>query len=134
MSTTRDYVLLLHGDEREWRDADEAAVAQAYGEHDEFSRLCGERGHEILGGEELRLSETSLVVRSREGEVQVTEGPFTETVEQLGGYYVIRTADVQDLARLAAMLAGTGAVEIRPIVRPTDQPQSGAAAAEQVAS
>ncbi len=121
--TTQEYVLLLHGDEAPWREADEAARVQAYAEHGEFSRLCGERGHEIVGGAELRLSETSRVVRRRDGQVQVTEGPFTETVEQLGGYYVIRTADVDDLARLAGMLAGTGAVEIRPTVPASEQPE-----------
>lgn len=120
--TTQDYVLLLHGDETEWRDADAEAQARAYAEHGEFSRLCAERGHEITGGAELRLSETSLLVRRRGDETSVTEGPFTETVEQLGGYYEIRTSDVQDLARLAGMLVGSGTIEIRPVVPAEEQP------------
>lgn len=134
MTTTQEYVLLLHGDESGWRDADEATIAEAYREHGEFSRLCAERGHEIVGGAELRLSETSLVVRRREGAVQVTEGPFTETVEQLGGYYQIRTADVRDLAELAAMLVGTGAIEIRPVVPSSEQPDEAALAGAEAAS
>ncbi|WP_199423103.1 YciI family protein [Actinotalea solisilvae] len=130
MTTTQEYVLLLHGDEAGWRDADEAAIAEAYREHGEFSRLCAERGHEIVGGAELRLSETSLVVRRSGDAVQVTEGPFTETVEQLGGFYQVRTADVRDLAELAAMLVGTGAVEIRPVVPSSEQPDAALAGAE----
>lgn len=121
--TSQEYVLLLHGDEEPWRSADEATRVGEYARHGEFSRLCTERGHEIVGGAELRLSETSRVVRQRDGVAQVTEGPFTETVEQLGGYYVVRSADVEDLAQLAAMLAGTGAVEIRPVVPPSEQPE-----------
>ena len=128
--TAKDYVLLLHGDETEWREADEEARTRAYAEHDEFTRLCGERGHEITGGAELRLSETSLLVRRRGDDVSVTEGPFTETVEQLGGYYEIRTSDVHDLARLAGMLVGSGTIEIRPVVPAEEQPQ----AVEEVAS
>lgn len=122
MSATNEYVLLLHGDEAPWRDADEAARIAAYDEHEEFTRLCAERGHEIVGGAELRLSETSLVVRRRGDDVQVTEGPFTETIEQLGGFYQVRTADVRDLAQVAATIVGSGAVEIRPVVTADERP------------
>lgn len=122
---TREYVVLLHGDEAVWRAADEATRRRAYETHGEFSRLCGERGHTITGGAELAESRTSLLVRrGPDRAAQVTEGPFTETVEQLGGYYVIETADVDDLARLVAMLIddASGVVEIRPVVPSTDQP------------
>lgn len=122
--TAQEYVVLLHGDETSWREADEAARVEAYAEHGEFSRLCAERGHEIVGGAELRLSDTSIVVRRRDGDVQVTEGPFTETVEQLGGFYQVRTSDVADLARLCGMLVGSGAAEIRPVVPQEEYPES----------
>lgn len=134
---TREYVLLLHGDETVWREADEATRLQAYERHGEFSRLCGERGHTITGGAELAESTTSLLVRlGPDHAAQVTEGPFTETVEQLGGYYVIETADVDDLARLAAMLIDdlSGVVEIRPVVPASDQPVSDEPATEQATS
>ncbi len=120
--TAQEYVVLLHGAEALWRDADEAARVEAYAEHGEFTRLCEEHGHEIVGGAELRLSETSIVVRRRDGDVQVTEGPFTETIEQLGGFYQIRTSDVADLARLTALLVGSGAAEIRPVVPAEERP------------
>ncbi|NCT92439.1 hypothetical protein GXB85_16000 [Cellulomonas sp. APG4] len=116
----REYVLLLHGDESVWANATEAEQLAAYELHGEFARLCGERGHRITGGAELEPAATSLLVRQEPGgEPQVTEGPFAETVEQLGGYYVIATADVQDLARIAGMLVtGDGTVELRPTVPP----------------
>lgn len=114
---TREYVVLLHGDEKDWLTADDAARAKAYEEHGEFSRLCEERGHTVTGGAELAASTTSRVVRrAPDGTATITEGPFTETVEQLGGYYVIETADVDDLARLVVLVVGTGAAEIRPTV------------------
>lgn len=116
----REYVLLLHGDETVWANATEAEQLAAYELHGEFARLCGERGHRITGGAELEPAATSVLVRQEAGgEPQVTEGPFAETVEQLGGYYVIETTDVQDLAHLAGMLVtGDGTVELRPTVPP----------------
>ena len=116
--TRQEYMLMLHGDESVWQRATEAERRQAYAGHGEFTRLCEERGHRITGGAELAPAATSLVVRQQPGAApQVTEGPFTETVEQLGGYYVIETADVADLARLAGMLVGNrGVAELRPMI------------------
>ncbi|WP_258725580.1 YciI family protein [Cellulomonas sp. NS3] len=117
----QEYVVLLHGDERVWAEADEAARAAAYAAHGRFMELCAERGHTVTGGAELAPAATSLLVRvtGAEGSPVVTDGPFLETVEQLGGYYQIATDDVRDLARLAAeLLLGPedGTVEIRPVV------------------
>ena len=114
--TETTYTVLLHGDERVWLAADADARAAAYRLHDAFTTRCGERGHTIVGGAELTASTTSLVVRrdGRDQPPRITEGPYTETVEQLGGYYVISTADVQDLAHLVATLLEPGDVaEIR---------------------
>lgn len=124
----RSYVLLLHGDEAVWQNATEEDRRRAYAVHGEFARRCDERGHRITGGAELEAAATSLVVRQRPGgPPQVTEGPFTETVEQLGGYYVIETADVADLARLAGMLvAGDGTAELRPVAPTPEDQEAGA--------
>ena len=117
----QEYVVLLHGDERVWADADEDARAAAYAAHGRFMELCAERGHTVTGGAELAPAATSLLVRvtGAQGSPVVTDGPFLETVEQLGGYYQVATDDVHDLARLAAgLLLGPedGTVEIRPVV------------------
>ena len=120
MATTREtqeYVVLLHGDETTWLTADDAARARAYEEHGEFSRLCEAHGHRVTGGAELAPSSTSRVVRrGDDGAPVLSEGPYAETVEQLGGYDVIETADVEDLARLVVLVIGSGAAEIRPVV------------------
>jgi hypothetical protein len=123
-----EYVLLLHGDETVWESATEEDRRQAYADHGEFARLCEERGHRITGGAELAAAATSLIVRQEPGGApQVSEGPFAETVEQLGGYYVITTTDVADLARLTGMLVtGGGTVELRPVVAEPEQDGAGA--------
>ncbi len=118
-----EYVVLLMGDAERWWDLPEEERTAGYGAHEKFSAQLVERGHRITGGAELAPAATSIVVRQRPGGApQVTEGPFAETVEQLGGYYEIRTSDVQDLARLAGMLVGSGTIEIRPVVPAEEQP------------
>lgn len=117
----QQYVVLLHGDEQVWAAADEAQRAEAYAAHGRFMELCAERGHTVTGGAELAPAATSRLVRVTEpgGAPVVSDGPFTEVVEQLGGLYVIETDDVDDLAQLVAgLLLGPedGTVEIRPAV------------------
>ena len=113
---TATYMLLLWGDPAECTDY-EGAMAL----HDRFGKDCAAQGHEILGGEELKDQSTARLVRMGDAGPEVTDGPFAETVEQLGGYYLVRTADPEGLLRLAAPLAtpgpiGGGTIELRPIV------------------
>lgn len=116
MSTPQEYVVLLYGDEAVWEAATEQQRTGEFGRHDEFSRRCAEEGHEITGGAELRHSRTARSVRAAaDGSPVVTDGPYTELVEQLGGYYVVRTADLDGLTRLVALLVSTGTAEIRPL-------------------
>ena len=84
-------------------------------EHQAYSDACAERGYTILGGEELGFSKNALTVRP---DGSITEGPFAELAEHLGGYYVIETDDVQGLARLAGkhLLTDGGGIELRPTV------------------
>jgi hypothetical protein len=117
MSEGRTYVLLLHGDESVWASIPDDERAAPYAAHGRFVEACAEAGHTVLGGHELAPAASSLVVRRSGDEVSVTDGPFLEVVEQLGGYYVIRTSDVDGLAQLAsALVADEGTVEIRPVV------------------
>lgn len=100
---TATYLVLLLGDEREWVARDEAAIAALDASHREFTAVAPTRGHTIVDGHELALPSTALVVRrARDGEPTVSEGPFAETVELVGGYYVVRTADPKGLAELVA--------------------------------
>ncbi len=115
MST--EYALLLPGDERPWAEADQATRDAVYARHTEFSRLLAERGHTITGGAELEHSARALVVRGDRGATTVTEGPYAETVEQLSGFYLVRTDDLADLLDLCGLLAaGDGVVEVRAVV------------------
>lgn len=122
-STEREYVVLLYGDEEVWARADDEQRAAEYASHGRFSQECAARGHTIVGGAELTHSRAARTVRrGPQGSPVVTDGPYAELVEQLGGYYVVRTADVDDLARLAEIILGTGAIEIRETV-PEDAPE-----------
>ncbi len=112
-----DYAVLIPGDERVWenRTADERAAVHAA--HKKFAMALEERGHKITGGEELMHSRASRTLR-RDGErITVTDGPYAETTEQLGGFYVVSTDDLDDLVELSKiLLEAEDAVEIRPCV------------------
>lgn len=114
MSTT--YAVLLPGDERPWAEADERTRARVYGQHEEFQRLLAERGHQMVGGAELAHSGTARTVRGARGAVTVTEGPYAETVEQLTGFYLVASDDLDDLLDLCGLLTGDDAVEVRACV------------------
>ncbi|GAA1531510.1 YciI family protein [Nocardioides humi] len=109
-----EYVVLLTGDEKAWEAASPAEQAAMYDQHGEFSRLLEERGHRITGGAQLDSSRTARVVRPSGDGTVLTEGPYVESVEQLGGFYVVESDDLDDLLELCAILARTGdTVEVR---------------------
>ena len=73
-------------------------------------------GH-YIGGNALQRTQTASTVRVRQGKISTTDGPFAETKEQLGGYYLIEAKDLNDAIAVAARIPGskTGSVEVRPI-------------------
>jgi hypothetical protein len=109
-----EYVLLIYGNETAWERADEARRAEIFAAHAEFASVCAERGHKLTAGAELRPTSAARTVRGTTGSVTVTEGPFAETAEQLGGFYLVETDDVDDLAQLAGLISFGEPVEIRP--------------------
>ena len=112
-----EYVVLLPGDESTWESASEEHRAAMYAKHGEFARLLAERGHKVTGGSELTNSRGAKVVRQNGSGVAVTDGPYAETVEQLTGFYVVESDDLDDLMRVVGELARTeGALEVRGIV------------------
>jgi hypothetical protein len=112
-----EYVVLLPGDESAWANATDEQRSETYARHGEFARLLGERGHKITGGSELTHSREAKLVRNGPGGVVVTDGPYAETVEQLTGFYVVDTDDLDDLLQVVGLLAGDdGAIEVRPTV------------------
>jgi hypothetical protein len=120
MSTTVQYAILLPDDEQAWEQATPEYRESVYDRHREFSRLLLEHGHELVGGAELGPSRTGRIVRGDRGAVAVTDGPYTETVEQLSGFYLVRSSNLDDLLDLCGLIAGAGAVEVRPCVTGPD--------------
>jgi hypothetical protein len=107
------YAVLLPGDEAAWESSPEEERAATFARHGEFARLLAERGHTITGGAELTHSRSGKVVRAG----GVTDGPYAESVEQLGGFYTVETDDLDDLLDVCRLLAGPeGAVEVRATV------------------
>lgn len=93
-----------------------ADAEQHFQEYAEFTEDIRRSGH-FLGANRLQPVTTATSVRVRNGRVHVTDGPFAETREQIGGYYVIEAADLNDAIQVAARIPGAryGTVEIRPI-------------------
>ena len=112
-----EYVVLLPGNEAAWEQATEQERSATYDRHGEFARLLAERGHKVTGGNELAHSREARTVHRRGQQVVVTDGPYAEAVEQLGGYYCVETDDLEDLLQVCAGLAtDDGPVEVRPTV------------------
>ncbi|WP_183099921.1 YciI family protein [Nocardioides pelophilus] len=113
------YVVLLPGNEDEWEAATPEQQAAVFAKHEEFSRALAERGHTVAGGAELTHSRTTRKVgREADGRVVVTDGPYAETVEQLSGFYVVESDDLDDLVQVCAILTepGSAPVEVRAAV------------------
>lgn len=108
------YALLIHVDEKlyaEMSQAEQGALMAAYGSF-------GERYKEkILGGEALQAVATATTVRVRDGKTLTTDGPFAETKEQLGGFYLVRCDDLDEAVEIASQIpdAVRGSIEVRPI-------------------
>jgi hypothetical protein len=124
------YAVLLPGDESVWESASEEHRAAMYAKHGEFSRLLEERGHKVTGGAELTHSRGTKLVRGTGSGITVTDGPYAETVEQLTGFYLVATGDLDDLLQVCGLLAGPDGLEVRALVPAADQ----AATAEPVSA
>lgn len=116
------YMLLIYGAEQA---LDKTARAQCYGEAAQLARELKASG-QYLAAAPLHPTTTATSVRVREGKRLVTDGPFAETREQLGGYFLINAGDIDEAIAIAARLpmARWGTVEVRPVVEipglPTD--------------
>ena len=110
------YMFMLFDDESWFDQLDENAWVEAMKLHGEFAAAVAAAGAKITGGEALLRSNTATTVRNRPGaEPLVTDGPFIETKEALGGYYVIECKDL-DQALEFAKICPAGNVELRPVM------------------
>jgi hypothetical protein len=109
------YVYLIYGEERE--DVTAEQWAQMLAAHAEFVRSLEARGAKVLAGEALEPTRTATSVSlASSGERVVTDGPFVETKEALGGFYLIECSDLDEAIAIGRMLpVSSGGVEIRPV-------------------
>jgi len=110
------YMLLIYRDEPSWDKLSPAERQKIYADTVELSEELASRG-QYLGGFPLHPSSSATSVRVRDGKRLVTDGPFAETREQLGGYKIIEVKDLDEAIAVAARipLARTSTVEIRPV-------------------
>jgi hypothetical protein len=106
------YVALIHGDEAGWEslsDEDRQAVYARYMKFGEDDR--------VVAGGELQSANAATTVRIRNGDRLVTDGPYAEVKEVLGGYYVLECDSIDEACQLAAQIpaAEQGAIEVRPV-------------------
>lgn len=106
------YLLLIYEDEKRFSkgyDATEMGEYQAFGK--EFAG-------NIKGGNALQATNTAKSVRVRSGKTATTDGPFAETKEQLGGFYLVEAGSIDEAAKMAAKIPGArfGTIEVRPIM------------------
>ena len=111
------YLCLIYDDEKKMAAMSKDEGDAFMGEYFAFTEGIRKSGHH-LGGEALQPVSTATSVRVRKGKVSTTDGPFAETKEQLGGYYLIEARDLNDAIQVAGKIpsARTGTVEVRPIM------------------
>ena len=117
------YLLLIYGNEAELQRVYATEGEAMMKEFETFTQSIVASGH-LRGGERLQRSDTATTVRLKDGKAVMTDGPFAETREQLGGYYVIEAKDLDEATGIAKRIPSVrvgGAIEIRPIA-PTPRP------------
>ncbi|MDQ4053816.1 MAG: YciI family protein [Actinomycetota bacterium] len=115
------YIVLLPGDESVWEKASEEERNAVFARHNQFSEALAGRGHKITGGAELAHSRAARVVRRGADGLTITEGPYAETVEQLSGFYLVETDDLDDLLDCTGILAESDAgIEVREMLLGSD--------------
>jgi hypothetical protein len=116
------YLCLIYDEEKKLAAMPKSEADKFMAEYFTFTDGIKQSGHH-LGGEALQPVETATTVRVRNGKVSTSDGPFAETKEQLGGYYLINARDLNDAIQVAARIpsARLGSVEVRPIMEFSEQ-------------
>jgi hypothetical protein len=111
------YLLLIYGDESNMKSATQSDMNAMMAEYGEFTASVVKSGH-MKAGDALQPSSTATTVRVRDGKTLRTDGPFAETKEQLGGYYLVEAKDLDEATKLAARIPGarSGSIEVRPVM------------------
>ena len=128
-------IALIHADEGAWEALSEEERSAAYDRYRAFSEE-GRRAGVVIGGDELGPVRDATTVRVRDGQTVVSDGPYAETKEALGGYYLLECATLEEAVEWAAKIpaAEHGAVEVRQVHVDEDPEDAAAAAQVEVAS
>lgn len=115
--STMQYLLLIYQNEQESAKRSEADTGAMRSEYRSFTEGIAKSGH-YKGGNALQPTNTATTVRVRGGKRQATDGPFAESREQLGGYYLVDAKDLDEAIGIAERIPGarTGSIEVRPIL------------------
>jgi hypothetical protein len=110
------YLCLIYGDEAFWTTISKEDGERIMKEYFDFTDDIQKSGH-MLAGESLLPTSSATTVRVRNGKLGTTDGPFAETKEQLGGFYMIEAKDLNEAIQVAARIPGakTGSIEVRPV-------------------
>lgn len=110
------YLLLIYNNENDYDRINESERQKILGEYLEFRKDIATSG-QYVGSNRLRPVSQARTVRIRDGKKMVTDGPFAETKEQLGGYFLVEARDADEATAIAARIPGAryGSIEVRPI-------------------
>jgi hypothetical protein len=114
------YLLLIYHNEAGWAGLPDAEKTRVMAEYRAFTEGIAKSGN-YKAGEELQPTSTATTVRVRNGKTLLTDGPFAETREQLGGFYLVEAMNLDEATALAARIpsARDGSIEVRPIAART---------------
>jgi len=110
------YLCLIYEDETVWQKMPKADLDKLYAEYFAFKDGIKKSGH-LLDCNPLEPTHSATTVRVRNGKISTTDGPFAETKEQLGGYFLIEASDLNVATQVASRIpaARVGSIEVRPI-------------------
>jgi hypothetical protein len=116
------YALLIYASEQDWATQSEEQAQTQFQDYMAFTKDIVDRGI-MRAGEALQPTATATTVRVRDGETLSTDGPFAETKEQLGGFYIVEARDLDEAIEIATRIPDVrgGSIEVRPVME-TDMP------------
>ena len=117
------YLCLIYSDETQWPKLAQSETEKIMAEYRAFTESVQKSG-QLLGSNRLQPTQAATSLRSRNGQLSTTDGPFAETKEQLGGYYLIEARDLNEAIQVASRIPAVkhGTVEVRPIMEMPARP------------
>jgi hypothetical protein len=111
------YLVLIYDNEQVWNDMPPEQSQKLFGDYMAYTQEMSKAGV-LRGGDALKPVSTATTLRIRDGKTLTTDGPFAETKEQLGGYYLIDVANLEEALKWAAKCpsAAFGSIEVRPVM------------------